>query len=788
MFGELLSAAGRAKVRANVPAPPADAVDEYRRRRRQTPGQDAADGERGAEAPADPRVERWEAQQGLLLRLRHLGDDALAYTQETGVDALYVGYPILSLPPGVASRGKRRILAPVALVGCSITVRAAGRAGVELRSGARDVERVVPNSALFAWLSRELGVQAPDDLFADEAGDEPWRELRELTQLVATWLDLDVDVDAWTDPERLRLRPLPRAAGLPAGRALLPSAVLGLFPASNQSLVRDTEALLERGEHRGPIRSFLTAGASLDGDGGAVGAGDLAADRDLAGDRLVLPADPMQARAVRLARRHRGLVVHGPPGTGKSQTIANMVGDHLSRGERVLFVCDKRTALDVVYNRLRALGLGDLCALVHDPRRDRRDLFMQIRGRLDELPDLAPDRDAADRLAANGAEIRGAHGRLDAARAALSDPGPDGESFHGLTGRWLDLEGQIEAPLAGSLDGVSSSDLDGHRDVLRRIFRRGLDMDYPRQPWAEAAGARLDAVAALSVEEIEGRLRRIVEAAERLDEEARAAPDGAAVEPFDDAPLGEQVARREDLADRLDDLAFTEILDRRHVADLEGDAFARWKRRLAEADDDRRLYAAAPPQRDLEYLVADQPPTPATLARQALALETFLETHRAWWGFLRFRERADGRGTLRAYGLAATPEAATRLLAFLRQLERRHRLSELLAELRSPERGPVLSFDVAPGLDTLEKILETRGAGEAAGLGAMTRHALFDGVAAGVFIHGLRAARRRAAHIEAFEDAAAAAALLAPAFAGQLRRRARRGQPVTGIVGALHRH
>src|SRR5437763_8346293 len=97
--------------------------------------------------------------------------------------------------------------------------------------------------------------------------------------------------------------------------------------------------------------------------------------RVFADERLVTHADPCQSRAVKLARTCRGLVVHGPPGTGKSQTITNIIGDHLSRGQRVLFVCDKRTALDVVMHRLEGLGLGALCAVVHDPQRDQRNLY-----------------------------------------------------------------------------------------------------------------------------------------------------------------------------------------------------------------------------------------------------------------------------------------------------------------------------------------------------------------------------------------------------------------------------
>src|SRR5205085_5615355 len=98
---------------------------------------------------------------------------------------------------------------------------------------------------------------------------------------------------------------------------------------------------------------------------------DLAAStqRAFAEERLIADADPCQARAVRLARQARGLVIHGPPGTGKSQTITNVISDHLARGQRVLFVCDKRTALDVVSDRLNVLGLGNLCAIIHDPQR-----------------------------------------------------------------------------------------------------------------------------------------------------------------------------------------------------------------------------------------------------------------------------------------------------------------------------------------------------------------------------------------------------------------------------------
>ena len=81
---------------------------------------------------------------------------------------------------------------------------------------------------------------------------------------------------------------------------------------------------------------------------------------------LVVPADGSQVGAVALARSGDNFVIQGPPGTGKSQTITNLVADYVAHGKRVLFVCQKRAALDVVHARLRAQGLGEICTLMHD--------------------------------------------------------------------------------------------------------------------------------------------------------------------------------------------------------------------------------------------------------------------------------------------------------------------------------------------------------------------------------------------------------------------------------------
>ncbi|MCB9399520.1 MAG: DUF4011 domain-containing protein [Acidobacteria bacterium] len=93
----------------------------------------------------------------------------------------------------------------------------------------------------------------------------------------------------------------------------------------------------------------------------------------------VLPIDPSQAEALFRARTGESLIIQGPPGTGKSQTIVNLIADKLAQGKRVLFVCEKRVALDVVYQRLQQSGLGAFACLIHDARADKKRFLMEVK-------------------------------------------------------------------------------------------------------------------------------------------------------------------------------------------------------------------------------------------------------------------------------------------------------------------------------------------------------------------------------------------------------------------------
>lgn len=91
-----------------------------------------------------------------------------------------------------------------------------------------------------------------------------------------------------------------------------------------------------------------------------------------------LPADSSQLAAVMAASEGHDLVIVGPPGTGKSQTIANLIAQCLAVGKSVLFVAEKTAALDVVHRRLRIHGLGDCTVELHSNKAERRRFLEQL--------------------------------------------------------------------------------------------------------------------------------------------------------------------------------------------------------------------------------------------------------------------------------------------------------------------------------------------------------------------------------------------------------------------------
>ncbi|WP_328415751.1 DUF4011 domain-containing protein [Micromonospora sp. NBC_00389] len=99
---------------------------------------------------------------------------------------------------------------------------------------------------------------------------------------------------------------------------------------------------------------------------------------------LPIPADGSQMQAIVRAERGHSFVLEGPPGTGKSQTITNMIARAVSAGRSVLFVAEKQAALEVVKRRLKQIGLGPFALDLHGRKQSLNAIRQQLRDALDQ--------------------------------------------------------------------------------------------------------------------------------------------------------------------------------------------------------------------------------------------------------------------------------------------------------------------------------------------------------------------------------------------------------------------
>jgi very-short-patch-repair endonuclease len=178
-----------------------------------------------------------------------------------------------------------------------------------------------------------------------------------------------------------------------------------------------------------------------------------------------LPADSSQLSAVVGSARGCDFVLDGPPGTGKSQTIANMIAHNLALGRKVLFVAEKRAALDVVYRRLVDYKLGPFCLELHSNKASKQDVLSQ----LDNAWTTAEE-SPAEEWSRRANELKARRDTLNRYVKALHARRPNGLTLHHAIGRvvrdgagqavWFDWPASISHDEAG---------LEALREAARRL-------------------------------------------------------------------------------------------------------------------------------------------------------------------------------------------------------------------------------------------------------------------------------------------------------------------------------
>ncbi|HEX7298873.1 MAG TPA: AAA domain-containing protein [Solirubrobacteraceae bacterium] len=393
-------------------------------------------------------------------RGRTIHTKAQAIYEERGIHTLHLacGLATWENPHGSAVPASPVLLAPA-----TITPRGAAHQDFDLAvTGDLEV-----NPTLLNALAAEFDCHCdPDELLAS-AGMEGAIDTPEELELAYAWLT-------------------EKASRVP-GFGVLPKTVLGNFSYAKLPMVRDLQGSIEALAAHELI-------AALAGDPDAQQAiRDRRADIDPslpdqtppADEFLVLDADSSQNFAINKVLRGQDLVVKGPPGTGKSQTISNLISALVARQKTVLFVAEKRAAIDAVLKRLDQVGLGDLVLDLHGGVSSKRQVAQSIAGALHTNATITqPDLDRDHRL-------------LDARRRELNDWN---EALHAKRDAWdislfdaqlrltaLGTDPATSVRLRGDqLRRLTAAVLEEVREDLRNYVGRGGLQAVASSPWARA--------------------------------------------------------------------------------------------------------------------------------------------------------------------------------------------------------------------------------------------------------------------------------------------------------------
>jgi very-short-patch-repair endonuclease len=330
--------------------------------------------------------------------------------EESGNNILYIAFGCLQW------KEKEKLLhAPLILLPVEIT-KTAGRGGAKTFYISASDDAPIANITLKERLRGDFGIDLPmPDLLDDPFQLEPY--FKQVAESVSK-------LPEWGVENYLNLA-LFNFGGLELYEDFKPEAI------ASSSLVRQLLSA-EVGENELPDSTPLVAE-------------DVHVDHPDIADRvpvLIAQADASQFAAVADVMAGRSMVIEGPPGTGKSQTITNIIANALYAGKRVLFVAEKKVALDVVYYRLSEAGLKPYCLRVESDKANKKQIYDELTDRID-LP--APQSPRRDPVNAAFSDIRE---ELNGFAALLNQPfGEEEHSQHDLL--WQELQLRRELMAAG---------------------------------------------------------------------------------------------------------------------------------------------------------------------------------------------------------------------------------------------------------------------------------------------------------------------------------------------------
>ena len=354
--------------------------------------------------------------------------------EEGGANTLYLAFGFLQWKEDAAAESA--LLAPILLVPVTLT-RQSVRSGFRL---ARHDDEALVNPTLLQKLAQDFSLKLPglELAPADEKG---------------------IDVARILQTFRLHIGEL-------RGWEVKDTVELGIFSFTKYLMWKDLQERQQQLLQNEVVAHLVNSpGQAFASEG--VGFDARTLDRSFRPHDLFTPmlADSSQLRAICAASDGKHLVLEGPPGTGKSQTISNLIAHLLATGRSVLFVSEKMAALEVVHRRLSSIGLGAFCLELHSSKARKADVLGQLGSALD---------------AAGERSVREWEREADRLWTLRQDLNGVADALHKVHANELTIYDAIGATLAhpdwqaapmefGTLDAHTAAELDGLREACRRM-------------------------------------------------------------------------------------------------------------------------------------------------------------------------------------------------------------------------------------------------------------------------------------------------------------------------------
>jgi len=410
--------------------------------------------------------------------------EATLQMEEGGASTLYLALGFLAWYETPTSQ--KRLLAPLILVPVEVS-RGSALEGFHLRK--RDDEARI-NTTLLELLSKDFQLSLPnmDPVPQDGHGVD-------VRFILSNFREAVKKIDRWEIVEH---------------------ACIGFFSFAKFLMWRDLE-MRTADLLKNPVVSHLvnTPDLPFPDSGGFPDAERLDQSHSPTETFCPVLTDSSQLAAVYAAAEGKSFVLHGPPGTGKSQTITNLIAHCLASGKTVLFVSEKMAALTVVRDRLAQCGLGDFCLELHSNKSNKQEIIKQIGQSLTGVSAFDSDhwRREAERLGMLRTELNEYVQTLHKVQIS-------GETaFQGLS-KLIGLMGVPHVPLSWpSPEAVDQSFLERLREVTHQLALTVSSIGTPAgHPWEGVACEEWSPVVQRDVQEA---LERVPVVAKELTRSAK---------------------------------------------------------------------------------------------------------------------------------------------------------------------------------------------------------------------------------------------------------------------------